>query len=133
MLNQLWSNRFVRFIVIGVINTVFGYTIFATFLFLGFNYISAITFGTIIAILFNFKTIGRFVFNSQNHHTLIIRFFAVYGITYLFNLLGLSIFNHYHISNYIAGAILVLPAAIISFLLNRRFVFKTNLVSNNQS
>ncbi|MEI8327614.1 MAG: GtrA family protein [Candidatus Taylorbacteria bacterium] len=132
MLNQLWSNRFVRFIVIGVINTVFGYAIFATFLFLGFSYILAITFGTIIAILFNFKTIGVVVFKSHNND-LIIKFFAVYGITYLFNLVGLSIFNHYHISNYVAGAILVLPAAIIGFLLNRRFVFKTNLVSNNQS
>jgi putative flippase GtrA len=130
MIKKFWQNRFFRFLVVGGINTVFGYSIFALLIFIGLNYILAITLGTIIGIIFNFKTVGSIVFKSHNN-SLIIRFFAVYGVTYLFNLVGLSIFNHYHVSNYIAGAILILPAAVIAFLLNKKFVFDKNIITSN--
>jgi putative flippase GtrA len=129
MIKKFWQNRFFRFLVVGGINTVFGYSIFALLIFIGLNYILAITLGTIIGIIFNFKTVGSIVFKSHNN-SLIIRFFAVYGVTYLFNLFGLSIFNHYHVSNYISGAILILPAAVIAFLLNKKFVFNKNTLTN---
>ena len=123
MIKMLWKNSFFRFLAVGLLNTIFGYSFFAIFIFLNFNYALALALGTIIGILFNFKTVGIIVFKSHNNG-LIIKFFAVYCIVYLFNLVGLRIFNVYHIKNYVAGAILILPAAVIGFLLNRMFVFK---------
>lgn len=123
MIKKIWANRFFRFLAVGLLNTIFGYSIFALLIFFGLNYVLAVTFGTVIGVLFNFKTVGAIVFKCHNNN-LIIKFFAVYGIVYLFNLIGLWIFNSYYINNYIAGAILVLPAAAIGFLLNRMFVFK---------
>ena len=120
--DKFWANKFFRFLVIGGLNTVFGYTMFAIFIFLGLNYVIAITLATILGVFFNFKTIGAIVFESHDNK-LILKFFGVYGTVYLFNLLGLKLLNNYPISNYVAGAILLLPAAIIGFVLNRKFVF----------
>ncbi|MFA5197259.1 MAG: GtrA family protein [Patescibacteria group bacterium] len=116
------DKRFIKFLFVGGLNTLFGYGLFALFIFLHFNYVIAITFSTIIAIIFNFKTTGLIVFKS-NDNKLIFRFFGVYLIVYLLNVVGLSIFNKFSVSNYIAGAVLILPIAIVSFLLMRRFVF----------
>lgn len=129
--DRIWGNRFIRFLFVGGLNTLFGYSVFALFIYLGLNYVIALTLGTIIAILFNFKTVGAIVFESHDNK-LIFRFFAVYGVVYLFNLIGLRIFNSFHISNYIAGAVLLFPAAVIGFLLNRRFVFRKGLSIKNK-
>ncbi|MDD5693582.1 MAG: GtrA family protein [Patescibacteria group bacterium] len=118
------DKRFIKFLFVGGLNTLFGYGLFAFFIFLHFNYLVAITFGTIIAIIFNFKTTGLIVFKS-NDNKLIFKFFGVYLIVYILNVIGLRIFNQFNVSNYIAGAVLLLPIAIISFLLMRSFVFKT--------
>ncbi len=124
MVKKIWSIKFFRFLAVGLLNAVFGYSVFALFIFLSLNYALAITLATIIGILFNFKTVGVIVFKSHNNN-LILKFFLVYIVVYLFNLIGLWIFNGYHVNNYVAGAILILPAAIIGFLLNQKFVFKS--------
>lgn len=117
------DKRFILFLFVGGINTVFGYCVFAFFIFLGLHYSLALVFGTIIAILFNFKTTSAIVFKNQDNK-LIFKFFMVYFVVYIINYLGLRAFNARHISNYIAGAILILPVAVISFILMRKFVFE---------
>ncbi|MEI7690642.1 MAG: GtrA family protein [bacterium] len=122
MINKI-DKRFIKFLFVGGLNTIFGYGLFAFFIFLHLNYIVAITLGTFIAILFNFKTTGLIVFKN-NDNKLILKFFGVYLVVYFLNVVGLWIFNQFDISNYIAGAVLVFPVAIVSFLLMRKIVFK---------
>jgi putative flippase GtrA len=110
---------------VGVLNTLFGYGVFALFIYLGMHYSLAALLGTVLGILFNFQTIGRLVFNSYSRG-LIFRFTAVYGATYLLNVVGLYFFNRAGINNYIAGAILIFPVAVIAFNLNKLFVFPKN-------
>ena len=78
---------------------------------------------TIIGVLFNFFTTGRIVFKNSDFK-LILKFIGVYGITYLVNLLFLSIFNRYHVDLVLAGAILLIPMALLSYFLNNALVFK---------
>lgn len=115
--------KFIKFLFVGGINTLFGYSIYSFFLFIGFNYSIALFLGTILAILFNFKTTGLIVFKSHNNK-LIYRFFGVYIITYLLNALFLKVFDLLKYNMYLAGLILLLPMAIISFILMKTFVFK---------
>lgn len=119
---KAFKNQFFRFILASGANTIFGYLAFSFFIFLGFCYPIAVLFSTICGILFNFQTIGRFVFFSKNN-MLIFRFVGVYVITYSLFTAGIGILIHLHISAYIAGAILVFPIGITSFLLNKKFVF----------
>ena len=118
------STQFISFLFVGVLNTLVGYGLYAFFVWVGFNYVWAPFFSTVLGILFNFKTIGVIVFQSHNNR-LIGKFFGVYGIVYVCNVAGLKIFALCGVENmYISGAVLVLPLALLSFILNKKWVFK---------
>jgi len=121
-LNKFLKNKLVRFFIVSGINTAFGYGLFALLIFLGVIYPIALFIGTIAGILFNFKTIGVLVFENPNNK-LIFKFFGVYGITYLFNLGGLALLKYYGFDSYTGGALLLIPAGLLAFLLNKIFVF----------
>ena len=124
LIRRLWAIPFMRFLIVGGINTVFGYSIFALFIFLGLHYVLAALLGQICGILFNFKTTGTLVFKNKDNR-LILRFFGVYLVTYLLGIGLLKIFDMYGVKILVAAAIMLLPMALVSFLLMRRFVFKT--------
>ena len=120
------NKKFGKFLIVGGVNTLFGYGLFAVFLFLNVHYTVAVLFATIIGVWFNFFTIGRLVFvNSGNH--LFFRFVGAYLIVYLLNVTGLWMFEHFEFNLYIGGAILILPLALMSFVLNRSLVFKQDI------
>lgn len=114
--------KFIKFLMVGALNTAFGYIIFALFIFLKFHYSLAILFATILGIVFNFKTTGSIVFKN-NDNKLIFRFFAVYFITYILNTALIKLFTMINFNLYYAGIIILLPMAVISFVLMKKFVF----------
>jgi len=122
-INTTFKNKiFAKFLLVGLLNTLFGYSIFATFIFIGFHYTIATLMATVIGILFNFKTTGTIVFKI-NKNSLIIKFVAVYSVIYVLNISCLKILSLYNVDIYIAGLLLIIPMAIITFLLHRHFVF----------
>ena len=121
--NKIWSIRFIRFLLVGGINTLFGYFVFSVLILLQIHYAIASLLATILGVLFNYFTTGRIVFNNSDSK-LLIKFFGVYGITYLINLLFLKIFDSYQVNMLIAGAILIFPMAFLSYFLNKTFVFQ---------
>ena len=120
---KAWSIRFFRFLVVGGINTLFGYAIYSIFILLHTHYAIASLLATICGVIFNFFTTGRIVFHNKNS-SLIFRFFLVYGITYLVNLFALSRFDAAGFNMLAAGAIMVLPLAVLSYFLNKKLVFQ---------
>jgi len=114
--------KFIKFLLVGVINTIFGYSVFALLIFVGLHYTLSALFSTVAGVLFNFKTTGLLVFESRNN-LLIFRFITVYGFIYIFNIIILKIFNSYEINMYVAGAIPIFPMAVIAYHLNKHFVF----------
>lgn len=121
MVNDTRKQLF-RFIFVGLINTVFGYSIYALLLWLGLSYFVALMLSTTLGIMFNFQTIGRIVFKSHDLR-LIFRFFGVYLIVFLFNWLLIKLGLIVGMNAYLSGAVAVVPAAAVSFLLNKFFVF----------
>ncbi len=117
------KQQFIRFIFIGIMNTTFGYGIYAFFIFLGFDYKIAVLMGTILGVLFNFQTIGRFVFKKYDYK-LFFKFLLVYVVTYFLNILFIFILKSFDLNDYISGFIALFPLAIISFLMNKFFVYK---------
>jgi len=116
--------RLLRFAAVGVLNTAFGYLIYAVMLWVGLNYAAAAAVGTVLGVLFNFKSTGRLVFGS-NDNRLLFRFIGVYVLVYLANVLGLTLLTRLDLSAYMAGLLTLLPAAGLGFLLNKRYVFRT--------
>lgn len=123
MIKRTWERfKFFRFLVVGVINTAVGYALFSFFIFLGIHYSLAALLGTILGIMFNFKSTGKLVFRNKDNSRFF-KFCGVYGVTYLVNIAALKVFKSANFSMYAAGAVLTLPLAFLSFMLNRKFVF----------
>jgi putative flippase GtrA len=117
------SNRFFRFLVVGGINTVFSYSLYAFLLFIGLHYLLAAIISFIISVLFNFETTGRLVF-QKNDRRLLLKFIFSYVIILAISLFSLNMLVMLGISPYLAGLLNVFPVAIISFLIQRTFVFR---------
>ena len=117
------SLRFLRFLVVGGINTLFGYGAFAALIYLGVHYAVASLVATVAGVLFNFQTTGRLVFANADPDKLL-RFIGVYAILYCIGLAGLRAGEVLGYSAYLTGAVLLLPNAMLSYLLNKRLVFQ---------
>lgn len=120
---QRLNYDFRRFLAVGVLNSLFGYGCFAFLIFLGLHYSLALLLATVAGVLFNFKTTGYLVFRSSDNR-LIFRFAATYAIVYIANVSILKSLLLVGVDLYYGGAILILPMAALSFILNKRFVFK---------
>ena len=122
LVRKFWKNQLFRFLIVGGINTLFGYLIYAFFIFIGLHYTLAALLGQICGILFNFNTTGRIVFYNTRK-SLLFRFIGVYTFTYFVNIFFLRLFSLINFNMYVAGAILVLPIALLSYYLNKTYVF----------
>ncbi|MFA6054517.1 MAG: GtrA family protein [Thermodesulfovibrionales bacterium] len=120
---NLWQKRFLRFLFIGGINTLLSYTIYALGLFFGLNYTIAYLLALIIGIFFSFKTLGKFVFNNSDYR-LFCRFVLFWALIYGFNIMCIGIIIIYFgLNAYAAGALMIAPNAILSYWLQKRFIF----------
>ena len=117
------KKQLLNFILVGIMNTIFGYTVYALLITLGSNYILAVLFATILGILFNFKTIGKYVFGSHKNN-LIFKFISVYVIVFIINILIIKICKTYGFNDYTSGAVALFPSATVSFVLNKFYVFE---------
>ena len=109
--------------MVGGINTLFGYSAFALFIFMGVHYALASFLSTVLGVLFNFKTTGVLVFQNKDNG-LLFRFFGVYSVVYVCNVLMLKVLGEVGVDMYMAGAVVIVPLAILSFVLNKLFVFE---------
>jgi len=114
--------QFIKFLFVGLINSLFGYGCFALFLYMGLHYTLALLLATICGIIFNFKSTSVLVFTSHNNR-LIFRFAGAYAIIYFINVVGIKVFYFFGVTPYISAAILFLPVALIAYLFNKRLVF----------
>jgi putative flippase GtrA len=116
------KSLFLRFILIGVLNTLVGYAIFALCLKLGFNYSVSLLIATCLGVLFNFKSIGLLVFSHPGQGVLL-KFILVYVLIYAVNISIIKLLNPFIASLYLCGLIAMGVAAVVSFFLNKRYVF----------
>lgn len=87
------------------------------------RYPLALLLSTCIGVLFNFKTIGRFVFARTNNNYFL-KFVTVYGGIYFFNMILIKFLESFTNNFYLAGLVAMVPAAIIAFILNKFIVFR---------
>ena len=124
--NRMWVStpRLIRFFLVGGVNTLFGYGAYAGLLFIGLHYAWAALLGTIAGVIFNFFTTGRLVFDRSASGSLL-RFVAVYAVVYVLNVAALWALEGFGLNPYVSGLILIVPMACVSYLLMRRFVFRS--------
>jgi putative flippase GtrA len=123
-LRRFWEIRLFRFFVIGAVNTLFSYLIYAGAILIGMHYTLATLISTVLGIIFNFFTTGKVVFRSLEGRRFFL-FMLVYAVTYVVNILLLRLLvDGIHINKLIAGALVTLPVALLSYYLNARWTFR---------
>jgi len=122
----LIKKQIFSYILVGILNTFFGYSIYALLIFSGLSYIYSILISTIAGIIFNFKTISKFVFGSSDN-SLIKKFILVYVFGLIMNIFLIKLFNFFNLNFYIAGFLSIIAVAVISFVLMKFFVFKNKV------
>ena len=117
------AKKGVRFILVGGLNTVFGYLVFAGLTGLGWRDFVAVPVAAAAGVAFNFVTFGKLVFESLDRRHLP-RFLLGYAGIYVCNVTGLRALARLGLSAYLAQAVLVVPLAILSYVINDRWVFR---------
>lgn len=115
--------QFGKFMVVGVLNTVIGYSIFVLITLLGFGPGVALTLTYTIGVPINYFTTGRMVFDSSSIKSFtffIISYIAVYFV----NFGSLTLLIRFGLSQLLAQAIVVPFIAVLSFLVFKNFVFR---------
>jgi len=135
--------RFIRFVLVGLLNSAVGYGLFSLFIYLGLHYSVANLVATILAVCFNFLSTGRLVFKQKGGGpSTAVRFAAVYAVLYGVNVLGLFLLLKTGISEYLAGLLLIPVSAVLAYILHSTFTFRSpalnpdpsaNLLSANES
>lgn len=118
------SPKFVRFLLVGLLNTAFSYGLFAILINFEVPYPVAIGVATVLGIIFNFQTTGRIVFGSAQLSKMR-RFALVYAVIYCLNILGVALLLLLELNIYIANALLILPLALLTYTLQQKLVFQT--------
>ncbi len=116
-LAELW-----RYGHVGLINTAFGYGLYALLVWLGLNlYLAQIT-AQIIGAGFNYLTFGKLVFRGARSNR--VAFIGAYALHYLLGLAFLAVAHRFIPSPYVAGFVALVAVAPINYLVLKRFVFR---------
>ena len=127
LITRLWQIRLLRFLVVGSINTIFSYIVYAILILAGAHYSLATLISTVLGVIFNFFTTGRIVFRNMDNKRFI-SFVLVYTFTYLINILLLRwLIDGLAMEKLFAGALVTLPVALLSYFLNAKLTFKDKL------
>ena len=117
-------DRFGAFVVVGIFNTVFGYSVFAIALWVWSSHQLALTVATVAGVVFNFFSTGRLVFSNRNADrfpTFIMGYAAIYLVNILLLDLMVSLAGFPPL---LAQAILLPIMVVFSFSVNRFIVFR---------
>lgn len=115
-------HRWLRFLVMGGINTGFSYGVYALLVYCGLNYAVSNLCSLILGILFSFRTQAAFVF-QQGAQGLFMRYVMVWSILYLSNIAMIGSLIRIGANAYSAGALAIVPTAVLSYFLQKSFVF----------
>lgn len=122
------SGRFVKFLFVGGLNTVFGFLVFSVLALTDLSTWVVLMVANVAAIAFNFITTGGLVFRDMSP-TRIPRFLMAYGVIFLIYLVLIEWLSPIYGGRIWAMSIVVLPMAVITYLIQSRFVFfKSNEV-----
>lgn len=114
--------RFFVFLMVGALNTLFGFLAYALFIVLRSPTWLALIGGNVAGMAFNFFTTGHFVFSDLSARRLP-RFVAFYLLVYFANLELIGIVNRHTHDAIVSQAVLTPLFAVASYALLSKWVF----------
>lgn len=118
----LADRQFLRFLVAGGVNTLFGFGVNIAVMLAGQPVWLSMLVGTVAGIAFNFFTHGGYAFRDMSARRLP-RYIVGYAVVYLVGLAAFHALNVVVPGPVVCQVLLVVPMALFSYLIMSRFVF----------
>ena len=112
-----------RFYQAAVVNTLFGFGLYAILIAFGMNLYSAQAIAFVSGVIFNYVVYSRHVFRTGESAKL--RFAAAYALNYLINLGLLWLFKKFVHNDYVVGFAASIVASLINYFALKYLVFVT--------
>jgi putative flippase GtrA len=128
-MNLKIHNTFLRFLIAGGFNTLFGWLCFAAAILLGAPPWLALIVACLTGIVFNFITLGGYAFRSLVLNRFP-RFVLAYGVIYTTNLICLKALRPWVDSPILGQLILTLPLALMSYIILSKMVFNPQIAKD---
>lgn len=126
-LGVLFESKIIKFLSAGLLNTIFGYAVYAVLLVINTPYLIALFLATVAGIIFNYFSFGRIVFNGLGSWFIFARFIFAYAIIYTVNAVVLWVLAEYFFINPYMGQILCIPIGVVlSWLIMNYWVYKND-------
>ena len=113
--------RLGRYYQVGIVNTLFGYSVYALLVSVGLNMFFAQIVGHILGVMFNYFSYSRHVFRNASASKL--RFVLSYIVNYFVGLASLGVAAMMFASPYVAGLAALIVASTVNFFVLRWLVF----------
>lgn len=121
--HELVKSKFIRFLLVGGLNTVFGYGVYCLMVFIGLSYVWATLVSQVLGVLFNFLTTGTLVFDNRDKR-LFLRFVLNYVLTYFISIgANKACQEIFGWNTYISGIGAMAVSALCSFFILKFFVY----------
>ncbi|KWX86473.1 hypothetical protein AMQ83_18695 [Paenibacillus riograndensis] len=123
------KNQTIKFLIVGVLNTIVGFAVYAgMLLFLKVNYSFALLVSHVIGVIHSYIWNNKWTFGVKDYNLRsMMKFILVYTLTFFVNLLLLSIFIHQlGINKFYAQAISLFITTLISFFGHKYWSFKAS-------
>ena len=120
-------SQIARFVITGSINTIFGYMVYVFgILVLDMTYVQAVLLAYVLGTTFSYLMFRAFVFTvGDRGWKSYARFMPVYIVMLLLNLFTMHILvDLMNWNKFLAQALVAGVCAVLSFTLNRAFIFK---------
>jgi putative flippase GtrA len=115
-IERLW-----RYYQAGIVNTAFGFGLYALLVAVGLNMYLAQVIAHVLGVAFNYFTYSRHAFHDADVSKP--RFLLSYGVNYLLGLASLWSASQVIPSPYLAGFVAVVAVSVINYLVLRHWVF----------
>jgi len=115
----------IRFILAGIINTVFGITLGFTFIkYLPFHYSLSLFFATFIGVIFNYFNSSLFVFRAKQTFKSLLFFITNYSFIYFMNIFLIALMVRlFELEEYHAYIIITPLGVLVTYFAQKNFVF----------
>jgi putative flippase GtrA len=118
----LGDRQFLRFLLAGGVNTLFGFSVNLAVMLSGQPVWLSMLVGTVAGIIFNFFTHGGYAFRDMSARRLP-RYVLGYAVVYFVGLAAFHALNVVVPGPVVCQLLLVVPMALFSYLIMSRFVF----------
>lgn len=111
----------IRYYQAGIINALFGYTLFSGFVFAGFNIYYAQIASHLCGMTFNYFSYSKHAFKDRK--AIFWKFVLSYAVNYFINLSFIFLFSKLVSSPYGVGFAALLATSFVNFFILKGFVF----------